>query len=534
MTDQPPGDQHDSQQPSSTELITNVSGGISLDAQRDVNIGGDVVGRDKITEIVTGDKVAGDKIVEQQITATGRGIAIGKLNIPIVPLAAALGLGLVALVLIVFISSRTQQQVQQFLPTPTPVKMQRTFNVAIAEFAEEDAAGRVQVTDSSRRLSQRVYDTLLGERDAFPESQLKTAIEIRYGPMPITDNLVLDEPAAALVADRLGADMVIYGLLDRAGNLTPQFYVSSQVRADIDALLTGNHRVGDQPIQFAQDSRVNADTDLGVRASALFYLAAGLTYDVFGRIDKSLKLYRQAEEVLADWPEIGAGKELLYFFIGQAALFRAQQERQTDRAAAQELVDEAETAFRQALRSKPDYARAYVGLGSVFYTRLQLAPAIGEMRDSTDMQQMFEGYAAGQQLARDAGERLVELVATWSVGLGYYQKGRATQAQDGPQAADLYRQAITLIQSTLDPLKQLNQPRVLAQAYLGLGAVQRELAALLKSQGDEAGSRAASDEAKQALQECIALGSASQDRVLKELIAGQRCQPVYDKLMQNP
>jgi tetratricopeptide (TPR) repeat protein len=390
------------------------------------------------------------------------------------------------------------------------------------------------MTDNSRRLSQNVYDVLRQERDAFPDSQLKAAIEIRYGPMPITDNLVVDEPTAALVAERLGADMVIYGLLDQAGDLTPQFYVSPQVRADIDALLTGNHRVGDQPIQVAQDSRVNADTDLSARASAIFYLAAGLTYDTFGRIDKALSLYRRAEEDLTDWPEVGAGKELLYFFAGQAALYRAQQERQIDRVAAQALVNEAETAFRQALQSNPDYARAHVGLGSAFYTRLQLAPSISDTLDSMEMQHMFDDYAKGQQLARNAGERLVELVATWSEGLGYFQKGRALQAQGNAQAADLYRQAITLIQSTLDPLKQLNQPRVLAQAYLAVGAVQRELAALLKAQGDTAGSRAASDEAKRALEECIALGRASQDRVLKELIVGQRCQPVYDKLIQSP
>jgi tetratricopeptide (TPR) repeat protein len=534
MTDQPPVDRRDPQQPSSTESMINVSGGVDVNAQRDVNIGGDVVGRDKITEIVEGDKVAGDKIVEQQITATGRGVAIGKLNIPIVPLVTALGIGLAALLLIVFISSRTQQQVQQILPTPTPEKMQSTFNIAIAEFVEEDAAGHMQVTDSSRRLSQNVYKVLQNELNVFPDSNIKAAIELRYGSVPIADNLVVDESAAALVADRLGADLVIYGLIDRVGELTPQFYVSPHVRADIDALLTGNHRVGDQPIQVAQDSRVNVDTDLSLRASAMFYLAAGLTYDTFGRIDKSLKLYRQAEDVLADWPEVGAGKELLYFFAGQAALFGAQQERQSDRVAAQELVAEAETAFRQALKSNPDYARAYVGRGSAFYTRLQLAPSIGDMLDSVEMQQMFDDYAAGRQLAQNAGERVVELVATWSEGLGYFQKGRAMQAQGNAQAADLYRQAIASIQSTLDPLKQLDQPRVLAQAYLGLGAVQRELAALLKAQGDAAGSRAASDEAKRALEECIALGRASQDRVLKELIVGQRCQPVYDKLIQSP
>jgi hypothetical protein len=35
--------------PDSTTNITNVNGGVNLDAQRDVNIGGDVVGRDKVT-----------------------------------------------------------------------------------------------------------------------------------------------------------------------------------------------------------------------------------------------------------------------------------------------------------------------------------------------------------------------------------------------------------------------------------------------------------------------------------------------------
>jgi len=41
--------------------VTNVSGGVSVDAERDVNIDGDVVGRDKIVSIV-GDNVAGDRI----------------------------------------------------------------------------------------------------------------------------------------------------------------------------------------------------------------------------------------------------------------------------------------------------------------------------------------------------------------------------------------------------------------------------------------------------------------------------------------
>jgi hypothetical protein len=162
MTDQPPVEHRDPQQPSSTESSTRVDGGVNLDAQRDVNIGGDVVGGDKVTEIVAGDKIAGDKIVEQQVTASGRGIAIGKLNIPIVPLIVGLGLGLAALLSIVFISSRTQQQVQQILPTATPVQMASgKFNVLITEFGEQNTNGQMQSTTRGRELSQAVYDNLM-------------------------------------------------------------------------------------------------------------------------------------------------------------------------------------------------------------------------------------------------------------------------------------------------------------------------------------------------------------------------------------
>ena len=98
MTDQPSVEPDSSSTPlpdRPSVAMTNVSGGVELGAQGDVNIGGDVVGRDKITQIVEGDRIGGDQIIEQQVTATGRGIAIGKLNIPIVPLIAALGFGLI-------------------------------------------------------------------------------------------------------------------------------------------------------------------------------------------------------------------------------------------------------------------------------------------------------------------------------------------------------------------------------------------------------------------------------------------------------
>jgi hypothetical protein len=46
--------------PDSTNNIANRSGGADLNAGRDITIGGDVVGRDKVVSIV-GDNIAGDK-----------------------------------------------------------------------------------------------------------------------------------------------------------------------------------------------------------------------------------------------------------------------------------------------------------------------------------------------------------------------------------------------------------------------------------------------------------------------------------------
>ena len=53
MTDQPEG-----QQSESSNSITNVSGGVNVDAERDVDIGGDVVGRDKIVQTTITEEAA--------------------------------------------------------------------------------------------------------------------------------------------------------------------------------------------------------------------------------------------------------------------------------------------------------------------------------------------------------------------------------------------------------------------------------------------------------------------------------------------
>ncbi len=81
--------------------MTNVSGGVDLDAERDVNIGGDVVGRDKITQIVEGDQIAGDQEV---IEVEPGGVVVakgGRLTNVHIPRAVQIAIGVAVLAIVV-------------------------------------------------------------------------------------------------------------------------------------------------------------------------------------------------------------------------------------------------------------------------------------------------------------------------------------------------------------------------------------------------------------------------------------------------
>jgi tetratricopeptide (TPR) repeat protein len=525
VTEQPPVDQHPSQQPADT----TVSGGVSLEARGDVSIAGDVVGRDKITEIVAGDKVAGDKIIEQQVTATGRGIAIGKINIPVAPLVAALGIGLAALLAIVFISSGTQQQVQQILPTPTPVKMTGDFNVLVTEFGEEMSDGAVQSTDRSRQLSKTVFDTLAAQKQDLPDAAIRMAIELRYSDAALTGVLVADEITAQQAANRTGAQMVIYGTVDRNGDFTPNFYVAPEVRGDITGLNTGVFEFGNQPIQFGSGAQFNANADLRTRSSALMYVITGLTYDLFGRVEQSLEIYQQAQEQLQAWPEKGQGKEILYFFLGQAAFFK-QFKIAAEEAPA--LNDQAQVAFERALNSNPAYTRAMIGLGSVFNTRIQRLAATADALGSSDLSQMFAWYDKALVQARQDGDAFMEQMANFSLAGAYYLQGAAYRfSDDAANAVASFEAALQY----LDPAEQYfattGRQRELAQVYLLRGNTYKQQAETVSARGNRTEAQALYGQAQQDYQRCLGQAArAPDDRLVTETIVRDFCQPLLQQV----
>jgi len=532
MADQPPVDHRDPQPPPSTESAANISGGVNLDAQHDVNVGGDVIGRDKITEIVEGDKVAGDKIVEQQITATGRGIAIGKLNIPLVPLLAALGIGLAVLIFVGLMTTLTQQQVQRLAPTPTPEKMPNgKFNVLITEFGERQANDQVQSTARGRELSQAVYDNLQAQKEAIPRVEIRSSVELRSAEAVATGGIVTDEITAEQAARRVGAQMVIYGVLNAQGDFVPQFYVVPEARGLILGMSPGNFEFGTTPIRFGGGSDFKANVNLQTRAGALFYIIMGMTYDFLGLADQSLEVYRDAGDQLKNWAEKGQGKEVLYFLWGQAALFKQQQiDCRSDQDAGadwRQLNAEARRIFEQALRSNAAYTRAMIGLGDVSNMQIQCLPKTAEALNSPQLSEMFNWYQQALDQAQAAGDRYMQNLATFSLAGAYYLQGAAYRFNsDMDNAAASFAEAIGLLAAPEEFFSADEHPRQLAQVYLLRGAVNKQYAETLLARGDQAEARSRYIAAQQDYQRCVdQQARLPDDQILADLMVRDRCQP---------
>jgi hypothetical protein len=178
MTSQSPSDQHDSRKPSSTESNANISGGIDLDAQRDVEIDGDVVGRDKI---VGDDEVHGD---QQVINVEAGGIVVaqgGRLTNVHVPRVVQIAIGVAVLAFIVLV-------IKAVTPTPTGAKVN-------TEFIFDASAAMAQ----AERWS--IAQTVFGDQATYATRREQLALRTVGGGCAVPDDPTV--PLGIDQADRL-------------------------------------------------------------------------------------------------------------------------------------------------------------------------------------------------------------------------------------------------------------------------------------------------------------------------------------------
>jgi hypothetical protein len=178
MTDQPLGVPRDPHQASSTESITNVSGGIDLDAQRDVEIDGDVVGRDKI---VGDDEVHGD---QQVINVEAGGVVVaqgGRLTNVHIPRGVQIAIGVAVLAFVVLV-------IKAVIPTSASAKVNTEF-----------------VFDASKAMAQSerwsIAQTVFGDQATYATRREQLALRTVGGGCTVPDDPTV--PFGADQADRL-------------------------------------------------------------------------------------------------------------------------------------------------------------------------------------------------------------------------------------------------------------------------------------------------------------------------------------------
>jgi len=417
-------------------------------------------------------------------------------------------------------------------PLWNPTQMTGPFRIAVADFGEINEGGNVRATARGAEMSKWFFDNLFGEYQSSDTDVART-IElwhdlrpdiqknVRFGIMR-GDTAEARRAAAAKLAARVGAHMIIYGNLLTAGE-TPQlaleFYLSPLVN-DETAAIVGPHRLG-RPIELptafgtgSPDANTAVASLLKVRTDAFFWLTIGLTQDILGRSAEALATLRMAESTLTAWSDAD-GKELLYFFIGRQELFLGN-------AAA------AEENFRHALAINATYARAQVALGSAQLRQARAVAPAARLQAPSLLWAALDSHLKGLSLAATAQEPLVidlanlALAKTYRLlGETYYQLHKDTQAR---QFFALTRQKVAQI---VEPLKAANQFRLLAQAYEAEGAAALQDGVLLLETNQVAEAKQLLLQAKNAYQHCIDQGRQTVDQVVTTQVIGEGCQKFY-------
>jgi len=504
-----------------------------------------------------GDRRDGDTILAQ-VGEDARGVAVGKniiqigsMRIPIwlvvliaVGVVTGAGVAVVNAVStrgelrdirgVVLAPTPTPTSTPTATPTPTPAPMTGAFNIAVADFGQEDSAGRVQPSEQGRVLSQWVFESLRTQYEQIGDS-FDLGVEIWHDSAVIPQKNVTfgvmagDTPraradSAAALAQTVRADMVIYGQVatsNEPAGLVLEFYVSPHLRET--NTIVGRHGLGRPiPVSLQLDNplaRIDTNETLQTRMAALFRLTVGLTYDLLGRSQEALETLRAAEIELTGWQDED-GKEILYFFIGRELLFLEQDE-------------EAEEAFNTALRINPDYARAHIGLGSVYLWRAQRVAPAERLQEPNDLQRALDAYETGRQLAAQSAEPLVVLIARLALASAHRVQGEtynfiADATDNGTDNGDVYEQAraafeaaIAELESLLAPLAEANQHRYLALAYQNLGAAHLQQADTVLRQGEPTRRTELLEQARLSFTECMAQAeTAPFDAILRDRIAG--------------
>jgi tetratricopeptide (TPR) repeat protein len=323
-----------------------------------------------------GDRISLGNIYDRAAVAVGRGaraeIRVFNIDIRLLPLVLLLtGVVIVLSFLLLY--------------HPAPEKMSgRVFNVAVAKFTHVDEEGLAVKSDDGLRLAETLHDRLqtnfseLGRDLGFHEG------DIDIWPPEYTGTIkgqTADEreSAARDLADVIGADLIIYGVIQDTGSasqFTPEFYVDFKGSNEA-AEITGRHQLGEAlRLQLPFDSVAFLEVEnpaLSARTKALALITIGLAFYVNDDFQTALEYFSQARDTRG-WLD-NAGKQVAYLLLGNTYTRLAATEKSTA------YLPEAMANYDEAREIDPGYVRAGLGRAVVLYLT-----ALGDPADAN-----FEG-----------------------------------------------------------------------------------------------------------------------------------------------
>ncbi len=450
-----------------------------------------------------------------QINVGGR-----NLTLPIYAIAAALLL-ILSLLVYPFVE-----------PIWWPSQMTGPFRIAIAHFGEANAQGQIQATERGAVLSQWFTDNLVAEMQSAGNDMGQTLEiwqddrsahekNVRFGIMR-GETAAERETAAARLADRIAAHMVIYGNIvqsESGSRLELAFYLAPLVD-DETASIVGPHRLGRPlglPTAFdTGDPNANAAVSarLRVRTSAFFWLTRGLTQEILGNHEAALAIFRQAEAALTEW-RADDGKEILYFFIGREELFLNN-------------FTEAEANLRYALELNPTYTRAQIGLGSTLLKGARTVAPTARLQPPSLLLQALDAYLHGLELAAQEGEPLLIHLANLALAKNYRLLGETYYVlQEPAQAQRFFSLTREKVEQVAEPLIAMRQYRLAAQAYEAAGAANLQEGVMVLNLGEQAEARRLLNAALTAYDACIAQGEQIFDEFLETTVIEAGCRKFH-------
>jgi hypothetical protein len=390
-------------------------------------------------------------------------------------------------------------------PKVGPTRMPGAFNIAVASFGKQTPNG-VTLSDDGTLMSQQVFEGLVDDQHDLFDKGVRAAIW--HDSLPLeqkgtTIGVVADPVEARKAAERLNADVLIYGMLENSQSsttLTLRFY--SRVLHEEAGEIIGSHRLGSPvrvvlPFDAANPARFITVQALVARTKAMITFAQALADLKTSEPGAQVRAADDFKRVADTWPAGIGGKEVPLVFEGREERLNGH-------------LDLALGIFEDALKARPEYARAVMGEANVHYdmTGCGASGSDAQRLNATLLVQAIGEFSTARDLAEapidDEPDSLIQMRT--HLGLGLAQQCLT----EYERAVGRFAAATTALAQAEDELQSVqdlaigDEDQQIAQAYYLEGLVAWSRAGLVLDQppADPAAVAAALNESAAAFDKC--------------------------------